>query len=378
MRPRRTPFAWLAVVHAPIRTAVAVAGTAFAVFLIFMELFFDSTIGYTAGAVWKRLDFDLAIVSSGFREVTMTVPFPRRRLAQALGVPDVARVSPLYARFVSWRHPETRSQARVVLFGFRPEDRVFRVPEAADLEASLRGDDAVAADRLSFPACGPLAAGTSALCERRRVRVASQFTLGAGFLASGAIFASDLNFGRITGVPLDGCHMGLVRVAEGADREAVAAALRRTLPQDVIVLTPEKLGELESWIWEKISSSGKITKSGVGLALLVTFVVLLQILSTEIAQRLPEFATLSALGYDGSFIRGVVLRHALILAGLGYAVGLVLATGLARVVRRLLQMPIELTPARALAVLAATVVVCGLSALLALGKLERADPADLF
>jgi putative ABC transport system permease protein len=375
---RRVPFVLLAALHAPGRTGLAVAGTAFAVFLILAELLFDSTVAYTAGAIWKRLDFDLMLVSSGFREVVMSAPFPRQRLVQALDFPGVARVSPVWRANAAWKDREAGTQGRIVVIGVRPEDRPLRLPEAEELALALEAPDAVAADRESLRVCGPMERGREATCVRRKVRISTLVSIGVGFVCDGAVLASEQNFERITESDLENVHLGLITLAPGAEGAAVAAALRAGLPPDVQVLTPAELDRAQREFWERISSSGKITRAGVALALVVALVVLVQILSTEVLKRLPEFATLAALGYERRAIRGMVLRHALALALGGYALGLLAALPLPRLLGRLVHMPLAHSPRDAALVLAATVLVCLLAASFALRSLERADPAELF
>jgi putative ABC transport system permease protein len=220
--------------------------------------------------------------------------------------------------------------------------------------------------------------GREATCVRRKVRISTLVSIGVGFVCDGAVLASEQNFERITESDLENVHLGLITLAPGAEGAAVAAALRAGLPPDVQVLTPAELDRAQREFWERISSSGKITRAGVALALVVALVVLVQILSTEVLKRLPEFATLAALGYERRAIRGMVLRHALALALGGYALGLLAALPLPRLLGRLVHMPLAHSPRDAALVLAATVLVCLLAASFALRSLERADPAELF
>jgi putative ABC transport system permease protein len=375
---RRVRFVLRAALHARARTALAVAGTGFAVFLIFAELLFDSTIVYTSGAISRRLDFDLMVVSSGFREVMMSAPFPRRRLVQALGVPGVAGITPVYRALTTWQHPDVAEQARIVVLGIIPEDHPIRLPEARELETSLRRCDAIAADRAALGSCGPIAVGSRVTVRRHRVDVASLVSVGVGFLCDGAVLASTNNYARITGADLEDVHLGLVRLRPGADREAVAAALRLELSSDIQVLTPPEVERQQRAFWEQISSSGKITRAGVALALVVALVVLLQVLSTEVIQRLPEFATLAALGYDRRAIRDMVLRQAILVAAAGYALGLVLALPLPGVLGRAVHMPLAHSPLHAAVILAGIAITSRIAGLLALRRLERSDPAELF
>ena len=100
--------------------------------------------------------------------------------------------------------------------------------------------------------------------------------------------------------------------------------------------------------------------------------------SSDITNRFAEFATLKAMGFPDRTITGMVLQQALILAHAGYVPGLVVAALLQALVRHAINLPITMTGPDILLVYAATCLVCALSALASVGKVRRADPADLF
>jgi putative ABC transport system permease protein len=107
-------------------------------------------------------------------------------------------------------------------------------------------------------------------------------------------------------------------------------------------------------------------------------VILYQILSSEIANRLKEFATLKAMGYTERYIYGVGIRQGLIFSIMGYVPSLILSFGLYRLLRGLSSFPVYMDLTRALFVLGLTLGMCAIAAVFALGKIKRADPADLF
>jgi putative ABC transport system permease protein len=107
-------------------------------------------------------------------------------------------------------------------------------------------------------------------------------------------------------------------------------------------------------------------------------VIVYQILSTEIMNRLKEYATLKAMGHDDRFVRGVVLRQAVLYAGIAAVPGTIGAFILYEVLSRMTNLPMVMTPARLIAV---GVLAVGMSigaALLAIRRVSRANPADLF
>src|SRR5208282_127985 len=134
--------------------------------------------------------------------------------------------------------------------------------------------------------------------------------------------------------------------------------------------------ELNRWIRE--TSIGVIFQLGVAVSLLVGTVIVYQVLSSDVAAHMRQYATLKAMGYTSRFLSGVVLAQAVGLAALGFLPGLAISQTLYEVTSYLANIPIVMNGGRIAAVFAMTVVMCALSGLGALRKIWRADPAALF
>ena len=91
------PLAWMQLRYQKVRLAVAVAGIAFAVVLIMMQLGFRASLLESSVRYQQALRYDIAILSTDTLFIAQTVPFSSRRLYQASGVEGVARVRPFYA-----------------------------------------------------------------------------------------------------------------------------------------------------------------------------------------------------------------------------------------------------------------------------------------
>ena len=94
--------------------------------------------------------------------------------------------------------------------------------------------------------------------------------------------------------------------------------------------------------------------------------------------KLPEYATLKAMGYSNAFLAGVVIQQAVILAALGFLPAVGLSVLLYRVSGEATRLPLEMTTERGVLVLGLTIAMCVLSALMALRKVRSADPAEIF
>ena len=84
------------------------------------------------------------------------------------------------------------------------------------------------------------------------------------------------------------------------------------------------------------------------------------------------------MGYTNGFLSRLVLQEAVILTFLGYLPGLVLVTWLYQSAGEATRLPIEMTLDRSLLVFALPLLMCCISAVLALRKVRTADPAEVF
>jgi putative ABC transport system permease protein len=384
----RTPLPWLNLVHQRRRTLVAVAGVAFALLLIFMQLGFLGSAVNTATLLYDELDFDVALLSSQYRTVNAPGTFPRERLYQALSVPGVRQAVPLHISFNRWRSTDAPDEAdrlprrRIMVLGYNLAEPVFKGGAPPQLEghlADLRRPDTVLMDRRSRKDFGPQYLGRRAEIGVHQVTVVGRYTIGGGFGSEAVVVTSEETFCRLFGgMPLDRVSIGLIRLSPGADPEAVADALEQALPADVQAKTRAKLAADEQHFWVLKTAVGVIFLLGVGVAFVVGVVFTYQVISSDITNHLAEYATLKAMGYGRRYLAGVVLVQANILALLGYVPGLLASLALYAATRAAAGIPIFMEPRRAVLVLVVAVAMCSLSGLFSVKIVTKADPADLF
>jgi putative ABC transport system permease protein len=404
-------LAWHNLAHKRGRTAVAAAGVAFAVVLVFMELGLYGGVGRTAAMLYDALRFDLLLVSTEYVDVSRTGDLPRARLAQARAVGGVADALPVSLAIGAWRMPARRDLLgrhvpagggrSINLLGVPPDrladvfavdrGRVFRSrDEAARAAALLGGPDAVLYDTRSKPEFGRLAdlrgvppdgdpeTGTALRFNGRRVDVVGGFELGTGFSWNAMLMTTEPRFADLAFRRPDRVTYGLVTLEPGEDPDAAAERLRAVLPPDVRVMTRPEIEAHENRHWMRLTSIGQFLLVAVVLAVVVGVIFVYQMMAADIRAMLPEYATVKALGYRPPFLGGVVLAQAAFLAVLGFVPGFAAAFGLYAVARTVGGIPTEMTAARAAVVLALTCGMCLASGLLAVRKVHAADPADLF
>ena len=378
-------LAWLQLKHEKLRLLVAIAGVAFAVVLIFMQLGFRNALFDSSVRIHRLLQGDVILISPQFAFLAQPKSFSRRRLYQAQGFPGVASVSSVYAGVTLWKNPFSGQTRNIFVLGFDPAERPLDLPEVTEQADKIRVADVVLFDALSRPEYGPVAdelrAGRPVAAEvaNRRLFVRGLFEIGTSFGVDGTVITSDLNFRRIFPNREEGLiDIGLVRLASGADPVAVRDALAASFPKDVLVLTKADYMKRELDYWASATPIGFVFAFGVVMGLVVGAIIVYQILFADVSDHLAEYATLKAMGYSNGFLFSVVLQEAVILAVLGFIPGLAICAGLYRLTEDATRLPMNMTPELVLSVILMAIVMCGVSGLIAVRKVRSADPAEIF
>ena len=379
----KTPLAWLNLTHEKTRLLVAIAGVSFAVLLVFMNLGFLGALAKSASQIYSQFDAEVFLLSPQTLEISTNKAFRRERIYQAAGFAGVERVMPLYAAYGQWRNPETRINRAIFVFGINPDDRIFLDPEFSSPEnlTALHRPNTALIDRLSRPEFGPQTIGTITELERRKLAIGGQYALGGGFAADGTLLMSDQNFRRFFDpFPLNLISVGLIKLQPAANPDQVAAALQAALPKDVIVLTKPQIVARERDYWVNTTSIGFIFSLGVTISCIVGIIIVYQILYTDIADHMKQYATLKAMGYRSGFLFQTVMQEAVILAILGYIPGFAISLGLYELTLRATAgvLPMGMEFQRAMFVLLLTIGMCIISALISVRKVVVADPAEVF
>ncbi|WP_110985465.1 ABC transporter permease DevC [Acaryochloris thomasi] len=379
------PLAWLQLVREKARLVIALAGIAFAVILMMLQLGFQDALFESSVTLHRRLKTDIVLINPQSTALIAMKSFARSRLYQAQGIAGVESVIPIYLDFGFWKNPETRETRQILALAFDPDVSVLDLPEVEALQNKVKVPDVVLFDQASREEFGPIAAefrqGKRVTTEvsSREVRVGGLFTLGASFAADGNLITSDLNFLRIFDQRPPGLiDVGLIRTQPEADIESVIQRLQTTLPDDVIVLSKEGFTEFEQAYWRSSTAIGFIFTLGTMMGFIVGIVIVYQILYTDVSNHLPEYATLKAMGYKSTFLFSVVIQEALILSVLGYLPGFGLSWLLYGLTRSATALPLTMVTSRALLVFTLTLVMCLLSGAIAMRKVQAADPADIF
>ncbi|MBD2128386.1 ABC transporter permease DevC [Microcoleus sp. ZQ-A2] len=381
---RKTPLAWFQVSRERTRLAVALAGIAFADMLMFIQLGFLDALLDGATKSHQNLQADLVLINPQFQTLFYIKNFPRERLYQTLSDDRVESIRGLYINIAQWRNSQTRLSRGILVWGIDPANPAFNLPEVNQNLERLKLLNQALFDRASRPEYGPIAdllkqeKTLEAQVNGQNLQIVDLFTLGASFGADGNIITSDSTFLKLfpDNQP-NQIAVGLINLKPGADVEQVRSRLLTTLPNDIKILTPQEFAQIEIDYWQS-GGIGFIFGLGVVVGFIVGVVIVYQILYSDVSDHLPEYATLKAMGYSDRYLLGVLMQEALLLAVLGYIPGFLLALGLFQIAYAATLLPIGMKLPRAILVLILTIVMCVISGVISMRKLQSADPADVF
>jgi putative ABC transport system permease protein len=378
--------AWLQLTHQKTRLLIALAGIAFAVILMFMQLGFSDGLYDSNVRVHTKLKGDIFLISPKSVALNTLKTFSQRRLYQAQSFNDVESVSPVYIDFASWTNPQNHTSRQIFTIGINPSEDVLDLPDVRQNLDKVRTPDFVLFDRDSRPEFGPVVASfnqektLTTEVNNRRITIGALFELGTSFAANGTLITSDLNFLRIFGNKRQKglIDIGVIRLKPDVNVDRLVEAMRRILPKDVRILSKQEFVELEKSYWKSSTAIGFIFTVGTLMGFMVGGVIVYQILYSDVSEHLAEYATLKAMGYKSSFLFSLVFQEAIILSVLGYIPGFALCLGLYDMTRNSTLLPIFMTFSRASTVIILTMLMCATSGAIAMGKVQSADPADIF
>jgi putative ABC transport system permease protein len=397
---RKTPMAFYNVIQYPMRTSVSAAGIAFALLLVFMQLGFLGSVSSTATLLYDQLEFDLIVRSPDYLHLYEPRHFDQSWISWCRGQADVTEVRPLWIDLVRWQNPVDKRMRAIALIGLRVDQPPFRTKQDNRLGSASEHDldqllnpRQLLMDTASRGDFGPRNGrrftdediNTEVMIGNERMRIAGLTHIGTGLAANGQVVVAHSAFSRL--VPWDAMrrtNFGLIRLREGANPETVARRLNSMLRSNgqqtamVEIVTRREATARETERWIKQTPIGIIFQMGVVLALMVGATVVYQVLSTDIANRMPEYATLKAMGFSNSFLSRLVLFQAWYLAMLSFVPAWFLAEILYRLTSWFAGIPISMTASRIVMVAIAGLVICTCSGFVALSKLRRAEPASLF
>ena len=375
----KVPLAWRILTYDKRRSGLALIGIFMAILLVFVELGFFYAVPRGGLLLYDNMRFDLLLASNQYEYQAQPGSFPLGQLDRIRAAPEVQAASPIYFGFGKWKSGEGGLWPDVFVIGFDPASQIF-VPDSITRQTDLlERPDTVLIDTQTRPMFGPLNTGRVVDISDHKVTIGGQYVMGTGFMGLGVVMASAANFARL--FPLRGLgvvNLGAIQLKHGIDPDKAVANLRKLAGSDAQIFTRSELDADETAYWTTRTSVGIIFGSGLLISFVVGIMIVYQIVSTQVSTLLPQFATLKAVGYPDRTLAGTVSAASLMIVMAGFVPAFGAALGLYSVIQQKTLLPVEMSGMRIAAVFAAALAIVIISALLSIGVLRRADPADVF
>jgi len=273
----------------------------------------------------------------------------------------------------------------MLIVGTDPDNPGIGLVDVQQQKESLKRPDTVIFDRLSrgnYPlTLKQLDKGQSVTAEidRRTLTIIGTFRLGAAFGLDGTLIGSETTFLHLfpTRSPKS-ITLGLLQVNPGQDPIAIAALLKSKMAGDVDVMTRAEFVQHAKTYQGKHTPIGFIFGLGTVMGFIVGMVMVYQVLSTDVADHLAEYATFKAMGFTNTYLVGIIVEECFILATIGFIPGLIAGEGLMKLMHIATALPTSLPFSRMVLVFLLTFVLCMASGVIASRRLRKADPAEVF
>ena len=363
----------------PKRSSAAAAGICLSILLVLVQLGFLNAARKGSTLLYEDFDFDIAMVSNNFQFLFTAPPIDHIRLAQAVGaVPEILDTFQLNIKNATWTAEETGIDSPLMLIGVDNNPAFILHTDIKNKLNDIANGNKTIIDAFSDSSYGDISIGVEGKVNKQPVKIIGSFELGMFFFAEGSAIVDNGQFARLSGRESRDLSIGLIKIEPGASIKNIVNQLNSILPDDVIALDRISFIEREQDYFIEVKPVGIMFRLGTLVAYIVGITILYQILATDIANRLKEYATMKAIGLSQPFIYGIGIAQMLIYITISFIPAISLAFIIFFTTHTLTKLPIELTSGLVLTVGSMTLVMGILSGILALNKLRSADPAALF
>lgn len=372
-------IAYKILLHEKKRLALSILAVSFAVLVIFMQLGFFTGMTDSQANLFAKLNADLVIMNAKQIHLNKWDTMSRSTLYQTLGNEGVTEVVPMYKHVVNMKNPQTGVVNQVLLLAFPPDSDPLDIPLYKDNKETLKRQGAVLFDKKSRKIMGKVEIGQEIELDEKKYRVSGFVKLGTNLSFDGNILMSEGTWLRDKNVfYADNISLGLLRVRPGTDIQALKKKVLGTVTEEVTLLTPDELRKREVVYTVKTAPVGSIFGVGLIIGFIIGIIICYQILYNEITDHLPQFATLKAMGFNDKFLIKIVFQQTVLLSLIGFIPGVFLSSILYIVLTKITGIAMYFTFNRLTIVFIMTLAMCVSAGLIAVKKLIRADPAELF
>jgi putative ABC transport system permease protein len=362
--------------HDRLRLVATVVGIVFSIVLVTVQLGLYFGFGRMVTTMIDHASGDLWIIPAGAKSFEDPSPLDERNRFAALSVNGVFDVTAVVIGFAEWRLPSGGTTPVFVVGSDVRAPGLHPWNVVAGSTDALAIPNTVAVDQTYFERLGVKGLGATAEIRDQKVEVAVITKGIRSFTTTPYVFTSLDRARAYTGTAANKAAFFLVHLAPKANVGSVQKRLQANLT-DVEVLTQAEFRERSRTFWLFDTGAGAALFAGALLGVIVGTVIVAQTLYSSTKDHINEFATLRAIGSSGRYIHKVIIWQALLNAVIGFtiaaSIGFVIVDQTAESA-----LPIVMTPALTIGLFALTVFMCVTSAIAAIIKVMRIDPAMVF
>jgi putative ABC transport system permease protein len=363
--------------HDKLRFTITVAGVAFAVTLVFVQVGLFLGLLDNASITINHIDADLWVTSKNTPNVDFAHTFPDTAVQRVRSVPGVAHADNLIVWFMTVNLP-SGAQEGTLVYALEDFSR-WNIPwdvEAGSLTDLKRGQYFFLDDS-AVKRYGPFSVGDYREILGQRMKLIGRTREARSFTTTPISFmdfdrAQKLAYQQLAG------HTTyiLVKLAPGSDVRAAKAEIARRLPYNDVFTKAD---------WARRSRSYWIVSTGIGLNMYITVflgclvgvVVVAQTLYASTMEHIREFGTVKAIGGGNADIYRILGKQASIAAVAGFVIGAAMAYAMRPAIQKIDLKLIIPTPFFVI-VFFGSLLMCLAAAAVSFRKVAAIDPALVF
>lgn len=401
------------------RFLAAQAGIMFAVSLVTIQTGIFNGFTRATTLLIDNSNADIWVSSADMIHMELTLPIPAQRVVEARRVEGVEQAEPLIVQASLWRDSRNKiSPMRII--GFNPAGDLFSPGKVIQGSLSaLKQPYTVMLDKsnlrpLNIKQIGDVAEVGSFKAQLVALTQDTQSITSNTFLFTSLETANAYANSRVTTslncklqsgdikctsasasfnnppaannlsapapqklTPTDLITYVLVQAKPGQDLQQLKKKLEAALP-DTRAYTKAEMASQTRVFWQQRTGIGFILGLGAVVGIIIGMAIAGQILYASVSDHLKEYGTLKAMGASDWKIYGVIVEQALWMAVLGYIPSMVLCLGLGAWTFATQGIIILITPGSAVAIFGITTLMCVGSAIFAIQRVTRVDPAIVF
>ena len=356
-----------------LRFLASLVGIVFSVVLVMVQMGLYLGFGRMVTTMIDHASTDLWIVSRGakcFEDLTLLNMSLRNRL---LAIGGVADVIPIMIGFSAWMLPDGAMTPVFVVGSDFASGGLSPWNIVEGTAQSLNAPGTVAIDRSYYDRLGVSGVGATAEIRGEPVTVGAVTDGIRSFTTTPYVFTHLEDARTYIGLPANLVSHFLVRVKAGEDIERIRRDILANI-SGIQALTPDQFREQSRSFWLFGTGAGAALFAGALLSVVVGTAIVAQTLYSSTKEHLYEFATLRAIGASNAYIYKVIISQAVLNAVIGFFIAALIGAAVVHFTARS-PLQVVITAGLTIELFLLTVVMCIVSAIAAILRVVRVDPA---